>query len=158
MLNPRLRLRPLPPLRPPLRLHPSPITDMDMVLDTTDPVLLDTPDSLPLLLPGAPKVFVAKGPLNLITVITVNTLGPHTVLPVSQPLPGAPVARGQLTPSPITDTDMVLDTTDTDTWVSLDTPEPLPLLLPGAPKVFVVKDPLKPNLITEVMEVTDMVM
>ena len=74
---------------------------------------------------------MVKGPLNLITVITVNTLGLHTVLLVSQPLPGEPVARGQLTPSPITDTDMVLDTTDTDTWASLDTPDSLPLLLPG---------------------------
>merc|ERR1712238_273379 len=119
MLNPRQRLRPLPPLRPPPRLTP-------------------------------------------ITVITVNMLGLHTVLPVSQPLPGAPVARGQLTPSPITDTDMVLDTTDTDTdtWASLDTPDMLPLLLPGAPKVFVAKGPLMPNLVMEVtvMEVTVMVM
>merc|ERR1712238_403375 len=115
MLNPRQRLRPLPPLRPPPRLTP-------------------------------------------ITVITVNMLGLHTVLPVSQPLPGAPVARGQLTPSPITVTDMVLDTTDTDTdtWASLDTPDTLPLLLPGAPKVFVAKDPLMPNLIMDVMEVTVM--
>merc|ERR1712008_198 len=48
--------------------------------------------------------------------------------------------------------------TDTDTWVLLDTPDTLPLLLPGAPKVFVAKGPLTPNLITEVMEVTDMVM
>ena len=80
---------------------------------------------------GAPKVFAVKGPLNLIMVITVNTLGLHTVLQVSQPPPGAPVARGQLTLSPITDTDMVLDTTDTDTWVLLDTPDTLPLLLPG---------------------------
>ena len=71
---------------------------------------------------------MAKGPLNLITVITVNILGLHTVLPVSQPLPGAPVARGQLTLSPITDTDMVLDTMD---LVLLDTPDMLPLLLPG---------------------------
>ena len=74
---------------------------------------------------------MAKGPLNLITVITVNILGLHTVLPVSHPQSGEPVARGLLTPSPITDTDMVLDTTDTDTWVSLDTPDMLPLLLPG---------------------------
>ena len=74
---------------------------------------------------------MAKGPLNLIMVITVNTLGLHTVLPVSHPLSGEHVERDQLTLSPITDTDMVLDTTDTDTWVLLDTPEPLPLLLPG---------------------------
>merc|ERR1712129_434552 len=55
------------------------------------------------------------------------------------------------------DTDMVLDTTDTDTWASLDTPDLLPLLLPEAPKVFVAKGPLTPNLITVVMEVTDTV-
>merc|ERR1712203_89297 len=143
-------LRPLPPLRPPQRLNP--ITDMDMVLDSTDLVLPDTPDSLLLLLPGAPKVFVAKGPLNLITVITVNILGLHTVLPVSHPLSGAPVVRDQLTPSPITDMDMVLDTTD---WVLLDTPDTLPLLLPGAPKVLEAKGPLMLNHITVV---TDMVM
>merc|ERR1712008_295645 len=59
--------------------------------------------------------------------------------------------------SPIMDTDMVLDTTDTEKWASLDTPDLLPLLLPGAPKVFVAKGPLTPNLITEVMEVTDTV-
>merc|ERR1712203_420200 len=135
-------LRPLPPLRPPQRLNP--ITDMDMVLDSTDLVLLDTLDSLLLLLPGAPKVFVAKGPLNLITAITVNILGLHTVLPVSHLLSGAPVVRDQLSPSPITDMDMVLDTTDTDTWVLLDTPDTLLLLLPGAPKVLEAKGPLMP--------------
>ena len=74
---------------------------------------------------------MAKGPLNLITVITVNTLGLHIVLQVSHPLSGEPVARGQLTLNPITDTDMVLDTTDTDTWVLLDTPDLLHLLLSG---------------------------
>merc|ERR1712238_417587 len=94
--------------------------------------------------------------LTPITGTTVNMLGLRTVLPVSHPLPGAHVARGPLTPSPITDTDMVLDTTDTDTWASLDTPDMLPLLLPGAPKVFVAKGPLMPNLIMEVMEVTVM--
>ena len=81
---------------------------------------------------------MAKGPLNLITVITVNTLGPHTVPLVSHPLSGEPVARDQLTLSPITDMDMVLDTTDTDTWVLLDTPGPLPLLLPG--RIFQIRD------------------
>merc|ERR1719483_1241664 len=82
--------------------------------------------------------------------ITVNMLGPHpTDTEFPQPATAAE-ARGQLTPSPITDTDMVLDTTDTDTWASLDTPDLLPLLLPGAPKVFVAKGPLTPNLITEV--------
>merc|ERR1719464_2661644 len=121
MLSPRQMLRPLPPLRPPQRLNP--ITDMDMVLDSTDLVLLDTPDSLLLLLPGAPKVFVVKGPLNLITVIMVNTLGPQP-MDTEFPQPAtAAEARGQLTPSPITDTDMVLDTMDTDTWVLLDTTE-----------------------------------
>merc|ERR1711935_1246219 len=115
--NPRQRLRPLPPLRPPPRLNP-------------------------------------------ITGITGNMLGPQpTDMEFPRPATAAE-ARGQLTPSPITDTDMVLDTTDTDTdtWVLLDTPDTLPLLLPGAPKVFVAKGPLTPNLITEVMEVTDMVM
>ena len=81
---------------------------------------------------------MAKGPLNLITVITVNILGLHTVLLVSHPRSGEPGARGQLTPSPITDTDMVLDTMDTDTWVLLDTLEPLPLLLPG--RIFQISD------------------
>merc|ERR1711935_987428 len=98
--------------------------------------------------------------LNPITGITVNMLGPQpTDTEFPQPATAAE-ARGQLTPSPITDTDMVLDTTDTDTdtWVLLDTPDTLPLLLPEAPKVFVAKGPLMPNLITEVMEVTDMVM
>merc|ERR1711935_334957 len=113
--NPRQRLRPLPPLRPPPRLNP-------------------------------------------ITGITDNMLGPQpTDMEFPRPATAAE-ARGQLTPSPITDTDMVLDTTDTDTdtWASLDTPDTLPLLLPGAPKVFVAKGPLKPNLIMEVMEVTVM--
>merc|ERR1711935_943192 len=94
--------------------------------------------------------------LNPITGITVNMLGPQpTDTEFPQPATAAE-ARGQLTPSPVTD--MVLDTTDTDTWVLLDTPDTLPLLLPGAPKVFVAKGPLMPNLITEVMEDTDMVM
>merc|ERR1712008_381582 len=95
---------------------------------------------------------------NPIMGITDSMLGPQlTDMEFPRPVTAAE-ARGQLTPSPITDTDMVLDTTDTDTWVLLDTPDTLPLLLPGAPKVFVAKGPLTPNLITEVMEVTDMVM
>ena len=74
---------------------------------------------------------MVKGPLNLITVIMVNILGPQP-MDTEFPQPAtAAEARGQLTPSPITDTDMVLDTTDTDMWALLDTQEPLPLLLPG---------------------------
>ena len=75
---------------------------------------------------------MAKDQLNLITVTTVNTLGPQP-MDTEFPQPAmAAEARGQLTPSPITDTDMVLDTMDTDTWASLDTPDLLHLLLPGS--------------------------
>merc|ERR1711935_864547 len=85
--------------------------------------------------------------LNPITGITDNMLGPQpTDMEFPRPATAAE-ARGQLTPSPITDTDMVMQTTDTVC------PQDMPTFLVVT---TMARGPLKPNLTMEVMVVTVM--
>merc|ERR1711935_771022 len=87
--------------------------------------------------------------LNPITGITDNMLGPQpTDMEFPRPATAAE-ARGQLTPSPITDTDMVMQTTDTVC------PQDMPTFLVVT---TMARGPLKLNLIMAVMEDTVMVM